>query len=24
VYETMVDTTIARSLAPEVFALYNK
>jgi hypothetical protein len=24
VHETMVDTTIARSLAPEVFALYNK
>jgi hypothetical protein len=24
VHETIVDTTIARSLAPEVFALYNK
>ena len=24
VHETMVDTTIARSLAPDVFALYNK
>jgi hypothetical protein len=24
VHETMVDPTIARSLAPEVFALYNK
>lgn len=24
VSETMVDTTIARALAPEVFALYNK
>jgi hypothetical protein len=24
VHETMVDTTIARSLAHEVFALYNK
>lgn len=24
VHETMVDTTIARALSPEVFALYNK